>query len=198
MSTTTQIIQDGLTRQNVVQVRLLALCPMLAVSTSVKAALTLGVLTTLVMCIAGYAVSIIRNRVPAAVHLPIFLIIVATLVIITDILMSALAFALSQQLGIFIPLIITNCAVLARLEAFASRRPPILAALDGLACGVGMLAALLLLAVIREIIGTGGIAGVFALPAYSGVAYTLLPTVGFILFGLLIALYRRVGGATAA
>ena len=175
-------------RQNVVTVNLLALCPMLAVSVSVAAAAALGLLTTLVMLTVGAAAAALRHRIPAVVRLPVLLIMIAATVAALELLLAAYAAPLSRQLGIFLPLIITNCAVLARLEVFASRQPPLAAAIDGAASGLGMTAALVLLALLRELLGSGDVAGVTFLPASATVALALLPAGGFILFGLLLAL----------
>ena len=161
------IVIGGLLRENVVTVRLLALCPMLAVSVSLTAAMTLGVLTLTVMALAGFCVSWVRVYVPSAVRLPIFLIIVATFVATADICLEASFADMHRQLGVFLPLIVTNCAVLARLEVFASRQPPLAAFVDGLMSGIGMLAAIMVLAAVREFLGKGGIAPFFS---YCGLA----------------------------
>ena len=174
-------------RQNVVAVHLLALCPMLAVSTSVAAAAALGLLTALVMTFSGAAVAALRRVVPAAVRLPVLLLLVAAAVAVLDLLLAAHAPAMHRELGIFLPLIITNCAVLARLEVFARHQPPLAAAVDGAASGLGMTGALLLLAVVREGLGSGSVGGVPLSPFFDGVPLALLPAGGFILFGLLLA-----------
>lgn len=174
-------------RQNVVTVHLLALCPMLAVSTSVAAAATLGLLTTLVMTLVGAAVASLRHWVPAAVRLPVLLILTAAAVAVLQLLLAARAPQMHRELGIFLPLIITNCAVLARLEVFARHQPPLAAAVDGAASGIGMTAALLLLAAVREGLGSGTLGGVPLLPSFDGIPLALLPAGGFIAFGLLLA-----------
>lgn len=187
------IVIGGLLRENVVTVRLLALCPMLAVSVSLTAAMTLGVLTLTVMALAGFCVSWVRVYVPSAVRLPIFLIIVATFVATADICLEASFADMHRQLGVFLPLIVTNCAVLARLEVFASRQPPLAAFVDGLMSGIGMLAAIMVLAAVREFLGKGGIAPFFHIADWPTFPIALLPAGGFILFGLLIVLFRRLG-----
>ncbi len=187
-----QIVADGLHRENVVTVRMLALCPMLAVSVSVKAAMTLGLLTLLVMAVAGCCVSLVRERVLFAVRLPIFLIIVATLVAVLDIGLEAFMPTMHKNLGIFLPLIVTNCAVLARLEVFASKQPPIAAFGDGVMSGAGMLAAIVALAIVRELLATGGIAPLFQLAQLPTFPVAALPAGGFFLFALLIVLMRRL------
>ena len=186
------IVIGGLLRENVVTVRLLALCPMLAVSVSLTAAMTLGVLTLTVMALAGFCVSWVRVYVPSAVRLPIFLIIVATFVATADICLEASFADMHRQLGVFLPLIVTNCAVLARLEVFASRQPPLAAFVDGLMSGIGMLAAIMVLAPCGNF-SQGRIAPFFSYCGLADFPIALLPAGGFILFGLLIVLFRRLG-----
>lgn len=186
-----QIAADAMRRDNVVAVRLLALCPMLAVSVKVSSAATLGALTAAVMALAGLAVSLSRQIVPDGVRLPTFLLIVAALVAAADMGMEAAAPAMHRDLGIFLPLIVTNCAVLARLELFARSRPPIEAFVDGATSGAGMLAALVALAAARELLATGGITPLFSSEPL--LASAALPAGGFILFGLLIAAARMLG-----
>lgn len=185
-----QIAADGAVKNNVVTVRLLALCPLLAVSHSTAAAAALGLVTLLVMAAAGAAVSTIRGQIPAAVRLPVFLIVVATLVGASDLLMEAFAPAMRRQLGIFLPLVVTNCAVLARLELFAKQNRPLAAAADGAASGAGMTAAVAALAIARELIGKGEFFGAQIFP--SGIPLALLPAGGFIIFALMLAAWRGV------
>ena len=182
-------------RENVVTVRLLALCPMLAVSVSVTSAATLGLLTMLVMTLAAVLVATIRGITPTAVRLPIFLTLVAMLVAVADICLEALMPQQHRALGIFLPLIITNCAVLARLEMFASRQPPLAAAVDGVVSGGGMTAILLALAAGRELLAYGGIGGWFSLGFYNGIPSALSPAGGFILFALMLAALRLLRAA---
>ena len=173
-----RIVADGAVRGNVVTVQMLALCPMLAVSVSVSAAAILGALTAMVMAAAGFLVAAVRATIPNAARLPVFLLIVAALTGAVDILMEAFHFEAHRRLGVFLPLIVTNCAVLARLEVFASRQPPLPALADGAAAGGGMLAVIVLLAVLRET------------AAGLGVAAALLPAGGFVMFALLLAAFR--------
>lgn len=185
-----RVAADSFARDNVVLVRLLSLCPMLAVSVSVSAAATLGALTLAVMAVSGFCVALLRRAIPDGVRLPVFLLLVATLVAAADLATEAYAPDMHRRLGIFLPLIITNCAVLARLEVFARRNAPAAAMLDGAASGGGMLAAIVALAAARELLATGGIS-----PFFSGAPVLLsaqLPAVGFMLFGLLIAAARAL------
>ena len=190
------VATKALRQDHVVMVRLLALCPMLAVSNSVTAAATLGALTMLIMATTGGAVGTLRRWIPHGVRLPIFLLIVGVFVALADMFMEATAPAMHRRLGIFLPLIITNCAVLARLEVFAQHRPPLSAAIDGAASGFGMLAAIVLLAAIRELLATGGISPWFVgTPILSAAAH---PVGGFMLFGLMLAAARKLNQPVAA
>lgn len=190
-----QIAADAARRDNVVFVRLLSLCPMLAVSVSVSAAAALGALTLAVMAFAGAGVAAMRRHVPESVRLPVFMLLVAALVAAADICMEAAAPEMHRRLGIFLPLIITNCAVLARLEVFARRNAPMAAFVDGAASGAGMWAAIVVFAAARELLATGGIA-----PFFSGAPLLVsaaLPAGGFMLFGLYIAAARKCKLPTA-
>lgn len=173
-----RIVVEGAVWNNVVSARLLALCPMLAVSVSAGAAAVLGGLTAAVMAAAGFLVAAARGLAPRSVRLPVFLVVVAALVGAADLLAAAFAPVMHRQLGIFLPLVITNCAVLARLEIFAARQAPLPALLDGAASGLGMTAILVALALLRQA------------AAALGLHAALLPAGGFILFALLLAAPR--------
>jgi electron transport complex protein RnfE len=136
-------------------VQLLGLCPLLAVSTTVTNALGLGLATTLVMVCTNGAVSALRRWVPAIIRIPIYVMIIASVVSIVQMLINAYAYGLYQSLGIFIPLIVTNCIVMGRAEAYASQNPLALSLLDGLSMGLGATGALTVLGGIRELLGNG-------------------------------------------
>ena len=199
---TRQLFKDGLWHNNPALVQLLGLCPLLAVTNSVVNALGLGVVTTLVLVAANGLVSITRNKVNSDVRLPTFVMIIAALVTIAELLMQAFTYELYQILGIFIPLIVTNCAILGRAEAYACKNPLAPALLDGLAMGVGFGIVLVLLGAMREILGQGTIFAdmhlLFGPQAsswkltlvedYRGFLFAILPPGAFIGMGLLIAL----------
>ncbi|RXJ68337.1 electron transport complex subunit RsxE [Veronia nyctiphanis] len=155
MSQHKELMTNGMWSNNPALVQLLGLCPLLAVSATVTNALGLGIATLLVMVGSNLIVSVCRNWVPKEVRIPIFVLIIASLVTCVQLLMNAYAFGLYQSLGIFIPLIVTNCIIIGRAEAFASKNTPGLAALDGFWMGMGMTAALVVLGAIREVIGNG-------------------------------------------
>ena len=150
-----EISRNGLWNNNPALVQLLGLCPLLAVTGSVVNALGLGLATLAVLVGSNLAVSLIRRQVSDAIRTPAFVMIIATFTTCTEMLMKAYTFELYQILGIFIPLIVANCAILGRAEAFASKQPPLPAAFDGLMMGLGFGAVLLVLGAIREIIGSG-------------------------------------------
>lgn len=195
------IVYNGMWKQNTGVVQLLGLCPILAVSSSVVNGVSLGIATTIVMALSGAAISPIRLAVPNEARIPVFILIIAVLVTVIQFGMNAYMHSLYLVLGIFIPLITTNCIVLARIEAFASKQPTLQSALDGFAMGLGLTAVLALLGGLREIFGHGtllsGIDMVFGesakslvitvVPDYHGFLLAILPPGAFITLGLLIA-----------
>ena len=153
--TASDVVKNGLWTNNPALVQLLGLCPLLAVTGSIVNALGLGIATLAVLVGSNTIVSLIRNHVSDAVRLPAFVIIIAAFVTCAELLMKAFTYDLYQILGIFIPLIVTNCAILGRAEAFASKNKVGIAALDGLMMGLGFLAVLVALGAIRELLGSG-------------------------------------------
>ena len=198
------IFQNGLSKQNAGLVQLLGLCPLLAISTTLVNALSLGLATMLVMAAASGAVSGVRNFVPHEIRIPVFVLIIAALVTVIDLLMNAFVHPLYLVLGIFIPLITTNCIVLARADAFASKNRPLHSVVDALAMGLGLTMVLVVLGSMRELAGQGtllsGIDMVFGeeskqfvlhvLPDYQGFLLAILPPGAFIALGLLIAAHN--------
>ncbi|MCL9774618.1 MULTISPECIES: electron transport complex subunit E [Vibrio] len=155
MSTSKQLAKNGLWDNNPALVQLLGLCPLLAVSSTITNALGLGLATLAVLVGSNVTVSLIRDYVPKEVRIPVFVMIIAALVTCVQLLMNAYAYGLYLSLGIFIPLIVTNCIIIGRAEAFASKNEVLPAALDGLWMGLGMTAVLVVLGAMREIIGNG-------------------------------------------
>ena len=155
MTTRREITNNGLWSNNVALVQLLGLCPLLAVTSTVINGLGLGIATLITLVLSNSIVSLIRGFVRSEVRLPVFVLIIASVVTIVELTMQALFYDLYLVLGIFIPLIVTNCAIIGRAEGFASRNPIGPAALDGLMMGLGFLVVLLVLGGLREIIGFG-------------------------------------------
>ena len=196
------ILENGLWKNNQALVALLGLCPLLAVSNNTINGLGLGLATLLVLVLSNTLVSAIRNHVSDEIRIPVFIAIIATMVTIIDLLMNAYFHTLHGILGIFIPLIVTNCAILGRAEAYASKNTIDKAIVDGFFMGLGFLAVLVLLGALREIIGNGTLFDqawlMFGEQArnwtihlgddYQGVLLAILPPGAFIGLGLLIAL----------
>lgn len=198
------ILRNGLVDRNPGFVQLLGLCPLLAISNTLVNALSLGLATMLVMAASSGAVSAVRNFVPHEIRIPVFVLIIAALVTVIDLAMNAFVHPLYLVLGIFIPLITTNCIVLARADAFASKNRPLHSVVDAVAMGLGLTLVLVVLGAIREFAGQGtlfsGIELVFGesakhlvlhvLPDYQGFLLAILPPGAFLALGLLIAAHN--------
>lgn len=193
------IAHNGLWKQNAILAQLLGLCPLLAVSGTMVNAVSLGLATILVMSVANFAVSLLRGFIPYEIRIPVFILIIAALVTIVDLLFNAFLHDLYLVLGIFIPLIVTNCIVLARVEAFAAKNASGPAIFDGIMMGVGFVWVIGLLGAIREFIGQGtllsgidmifpGMQAIQILPeSYPGFLIAILPPGAFFVLGLMIA-----------
>jgi electron transport complex protein RnfE len=198
------IIKDGLWDNNGVFSMLLGMCPTMAMTTSATNGFGMGLATAVVMAASSYLVAVFRNRITTEVRIPVYILIVAAMVTVVDLGMNAWMHELYKVLGLFIPLIVSNCLPLARLEAFAAKQPPTPAFLDGLFMGLGFTIALTAIGAVREIIGSGTL---FAdaslllgpsfkvielrlLPADMGVLMMILPPGGFIVTGLLVVAKR--------
>lgn len=155
MSEHKTLLKNGMWSNNPALVQLLGLCPLLAVSSTVTNALGLGIATLLVLVGSNVSVSLIRNHVPKEIRIPVFVMIIASLVSCVQLLMNAYAYGLYLSLGIFIPLIVTNCIIIGRAEAYASKNEVLPAALDGFWMGMGMTSVLVVLGAMREVLGNG-------------------------------------------
>ena len=187
----------GIFRNNPTFRLVLGLCPTLAVTTSLENALGMGLAATFVLACSNGLVSALRKLIPGAVHIPCYIVIIATFVTATDLLMQAYLPALSASLGIFIPLIVVNCIILGRAEAFACRNGVVESLADGLGAGLGFTLALALVATVREICGAGTLT-VWGDLAFRNlnpgpVTLAILPAGGFVALGLLLALINRLG-----
>ncbi|MGO2293235.1 MAG: electron transport complex subunit E [Pseudoalteromonas sp.] len=201
MSEVKELINQGTWKNNPALVQLLGLCPLLAVTSTITNALGLGLATLLVLVGSNVTISAVRNWVPKDIRIPVFVMIIAGFVTIIQLLMNAYTFGLYQSLGIFIPLIVTNCAIIGRAEAYASKNPVHLSALDGLMMGVGFMLVLVVLGSMRELIGQGTLfdgadlllgswAAVLRIEVFSfdnQFLLAVLPPGAFIGLGLLIA-----------
>ena len=205
-----EIVENGLWKQNPGVVQLLGLCPTLAMTTSMVNGFSLGLATAFVMCLSNASVSPVRQFIPKELRNPVFILIIAALVTIIDLSMNAYVHPLHLVLGIFIPLIVTNCIVLARVESFAAKNPTTPSALDGFMMGFGLACVLALLGAVRELVGKGtilsGIDLIFpqakalviqVIPNYNGFLLAILPPGAFIGLGCLIAARNWAGSRTS-
>ncbi len=195
------IFHNGVWKQNPGVVQLLGLCPLLAVSSSIVNGVSLGLATAIVMALSGASIAPIRSYVPNEIRIPVFILIIAVLVTVVQYLMNAYMYGLYVVLGIFIPLIVTNCIVLARVEAFASKNAALPSALDGFSMGLGLTAVLGTLGALRELLGKGTLLSgidlalgdvakdwvLHVIPDYKGFLIAILPPGAFIGLGCLIA-----------
>ena len=200
------IAKQGLWKNNPALVQILGLCPTLAVTTSATNALGLGIATTAVLMMSNLAISLVRSWVPNEIRIPVYVMIIAALVTCVQLLMNAYLFELYQTLGIFIALIVTNCIIIGRAEAFANRNPPLLALFDGLMMGLGFTLVLLLLGSVREILGQGTLfAGadqllgpwaatlkIVLFQADAGFLLAILPPGAFLALGFIIAIKNLI------
>ncbi len=181
----------GIVKENPTFRLVLGMCPTLAVTTSLENALGMGVAATFVLLCSNSVISALRNVIPATVRIPSYIVIIAAFVTIVDLLIQAFAPALAQSLGIFIPLIVVNCIILGRAEAYASKNSVLYSAADGIGMGLGFTLALSVIAMIREFIGSGSITlwGSLALTNLHShtVVLFVLPAGGFVTLGLILA-----------
>jgi electron transport complex protein RnfE len=199
MSAYREIANAGLWKQNVILTQVLGLCPLLATSTSMVNAVSLGLATIVVMALANLAISALRSFIPYEIRIPVFILIIAALVTVVDLAFNAWLHDLYLVLGIFIPLIVTNCIVLARVEAFAAKNPIGASTVDGIMMGVGFVWVIGLLGLIREFVGQGtlfsgiemivpSLSAIQVLPEdYPGFLVVMLPPGAFFVLGLMIA-----------
>ena len=199
-----EIIRNGLWEQNIVFSQILGMCPTMAVTTSGTNGLGMGLATTAVLIGSNILISSIRHFVSPQVRIPVYIVLIATLVTLVDMGINAWMHDLYRVLGLFIALIVVNCAVLGRAEAYASRAGVLASALDGLFMGLGFTAALTVIGLIRELIGAGTLFAQASLllgpqfafmemtviPNYGGMLMMILPPAGFLVLGLLLALKR--------
>lgn len=194
--------RDPLSENNPITVQILGICSALAVTVKLETAIVMAMALTLVTTGSNLVISLIRNTVPPRIRMIVEMVVVSTLVILADQLLRAYAYDISRQLSVFVGLIITNCIVMGRLEAFALKNPPLPSVLDGLGNGLGYGAVLVLVALVRELFGSGRLLGRAVVPAvlyehgYVNNGLMLLAPGAFIVLGLLIwaqrTLIRRV------
>jgi electron transport complex protein RnfE len=191
-----QEFRKGLWKENPVFRMVLGLCPALAVTNSVINGIAMGLATLFVLVCSNTVVSAIRNIIPDKVRIPSFIIIIASFVTIVDLTMNAWAHQVHKTLGLFIPLIVVNCLILGRSEAFASRKPVLSSFIDGIGMGVGFTLALGLLGAVREILGSGTILGYPLMgSAYNDMLVMILPPGAFLVMGILLGIFNAIDAA---
>lgn len=190
------IFMNGILTENPTFRLLLGMCPTLAISTAASNGLGMGLSATFVLVFSNLVISLLRNVIPEKVRIPCFVVVIATFVTIIDLTIKAFLPALSSSLGLYIPLIVVNCIIFARAEAFAFKNPPLASIADGLGMGLGFTLALTLLSSIREIIGAGTWFGTPVMPeGYQPMSIIISPTGGFLTLGITILLVNAVVNA---
>lgn len=187
-----QVLFDPIFNNNPIGLQILGICSALAVTSNLKTALVMSIALTLVTAFSSMFISMIRKQIPSSIRMIVQMVIIASLVIVVDQVLKAYAYSLSKQLSVFVGLIITNCIVMGRAEAFAMANPPVLSFFDGIGNGLGYSAMLIVLGIIRELFGAGKLMGYTILPVvndggwYLPNGMLLLPPSAFFLIGLII------------
>ena len=186
-----KILTKGFFKENPSLILVLGMCPTLAVTTSVNNALGRGAATTFVLLMSNIIISLLKNVIPDKVRIPCFIVIIATFVSMVDLIIQGFVPALSESLGVFIPLIVVNCIVLGRAEAFASKNTVFDSMLDGLGMGIGFTISLVLIAAVREVLGAGSFMGWQFIPSDYNILIFVLAPGAFLVLGFIMALVRH-------
>lgn len=187
-------ITNGIIKENPTFVLLLGMCPTLATTTSGINGMSMGLATMFVLICSNFVISLIKNVVPDMVRIPVFVVVIAAFVSTLQMLMEAYLPSINKSLGIYIPLIVVNCIILGRAEAFACKNNPLASICDGIGIGLGFTFALALLGAVRELIGAGTLFGIALLPETCNVLLFVLPPGAFITLGYLIVIVNKLRG----
>lgn len=187
-----KIIVNGLIKENPTFVLLLGMCPTLATTTSLINGISMGLSTAFVLICSNIAISLIKNLTPDAVRIPVFVVVIASFVTVLQMCLAAFFPSINSSLGLYIPLIVVNCIILGRAEAFACKHGAFDSMLDGIGVGLGFTLALSLLGFFRELLGTGCVMGIRLLPETASMLLFILPPGAFITLGYLIAVVNRL------
>ena len=187
-------ITNGIIKENPTFVLLLGMCPTLATTTSGINGMSMGLATMFVLICSNFVISLIKNVVPDMVRIPVFVVVIAAFVSTLQMLMEAYLPSINKSLGIYIPLIVVNCIILGRAEAFACKNNPLASICDGIGIGLGFTFARALLGAVRELIGAGTLFGIALLPETCNVLLFVLPPGAFITLGYLIAIVNKLRG----
>ena len=184
-------LKEGLITQNPVLVQLLGMCSTLAITTSISNGLGMGVSVLIILTASNVAISALKKIIPSEVRIACYIVVIAGFVTCVDLLLQAFVPAIAKSLGVFIPLIVVNCIILARAESFASKNGVLASAVDGICQGLGYIWVLLVLCAFRELLGAGTLMGIQIMPAsYTPALMMVLPVGGFLSLGLLIAVMQ--------
>ncbi len=187
-----KVILNGIIKENPTFVLLLGMCPTIGTTSSAVNGMSMGLATTFVLILSNFFISVIKNLVPDMVRIPCYVVVIASLTTILQMLMQAYVPEIYATLGLFIPLIVVNCIILGRAEAFAAKNGPVASICDGIGIGLGFTIALSLLGAIREFLGTGAIFGVTLQGENYGMLMFVLAPGGFIVLGYLIAIINKL------
>lgn len=185
-------LYNGLVKENPVFVLMLGMCPTLAVTTSAINGFGMGMSSLVVLAVSNLVISMLRKIIPDEVRLPAFIVVVASFVTVVELLMEAYLQSLYAALGIYIPLIVVNCIILGRAEAYASKNPPLLSLFDGIGMGLGFTVGLTIIGAIREILGSGSVFGI-AIPGFEPMAFFIRAPGAFLVLAVLVAIMNAVG-----
>ena len=192
-------LYNGIIKENPTFILMLGMCPTLATTTSAINGLGMGLSTTAVLMFSNLLISALRKIIPDRVRIPAFIVVVASLVTVVQLLMQGYVPSLYASLGIYIPLIVVNCIILGRAEAYASKNPPFLSVMDGVGMGLGFTIALLLIGMVRELVGAGTLFGMQVMPeAYSPIGIFVKAPGAFLVLAFLVAIMNAVGMKTRA
>lgn len=192
MNKALKTLTNGLLRENPTIVLVLGMCPTLATTTSALNGMSMGLATTFVLLCSNTVISLLRNLIPDKVHIPAYIVVIATFVTMVQLVMEAYLPALYESLGLFIPLIVVNCIVLGRAEAFAGKNNVGLSALDGLGMGLGFTCSLTILGMLRELLGTGSVFGFNIIPEQYGMLLFVLAPGAFIALAFAMAVVNKI------
>ena len=185
------LILNGIIKENPTFVLMLGMCPTLATTTSAMNGMMMGLATMAVLLFSNIIISCIKNITPDMVHIPVYIVVIATLVTIVQFVLAAYAPDVNKSLGLFIPLIVVNCIILGRAESFAGKNNPLDSALDGIGIGLGVTIGLTLLGIARELLGNGTVFGIGILPEEFSMLIFILPPGAFLTLGYIIAIINR-------
>lgn len=185
------ILKNGIVKENPTFVLLLGMCPTLATTTSAINGMSMGLATMFVLLCSNLVISLIKNLTPDKVRIPVFVVVIASFVTILQMCLEAYLPAINKSLGIYIPLIVVNCIILGRAEAFACKNGPIASLFDGIGIGLGFTIALTILGSVRELLGAGSVFGLILVPETYNALLFILPPGAFITLGFLIAIVNK-------